>query len=57
MDLRLEDKAIVVTGGTAGIGRAIAAALAEEGASVVTSSRSAEGAGVGEVAHVSADLF
>ena len=57
MDLRLEDKAIVVTGGTAGIGRAIAAALATEGARVVTASRSSDGPGVGEVAHVAADLF
>ena len=57
MDLRLEEKAIVVTGGTAGIGRAIAAALCEEGARVVTASRSSDGPGVGEVAHVAADLF
>ena len=50
MDLRLEDKAIVVTGGTSGIGRAIAAGLAAEGARVVTVSRTVEGPGVGEVA-------
>ena len=57
MDLRLAGKAIVVTGATSGIGRAIAAGLAAEGAQVVTASRSAEGPGVGEVAHVAADLF
>ena len=57
MDLRLEDKAIVVTGGTSGIGRAIAAGLAAEGARVVTVSRTVEGPAVGEVAHVTADLF
>jgi NAD(P)-dependent dehydrogenase (short-subunit alcohol dehydrogenase family) len=57
MDLRLREKVIVVTGATSGIGRAIGAALASEGARVVTSSRSADGPGVGEVAHVSADLF
>ncbi len=57
MDLRLADKAIVVTGATSGIGRAIAAALAAEGARVVTASRSSDGPGVGEIAHVAADLF
>jgi 3-oxoacyl-[acyl-carrier protein] reductase len=57
MDLQLQGRAIVVTGATSGIGRAIAAALAAEGAEVVTSARSANGPGVGEVAHVSTDLF
>jgi NAD(P)-dependent dehydrogenase (short-subunit alcohol dehydrogenase family) len=57
MDLRLENKAIVVTGSTSGIGRAIAAALAAEGARVVTSGRSQTGPGVGESLHVPADLF
>ncbi len=57
MDLGLAGKSIVVTGGSAGIGRAIAAALVEEGARVVTVSRTADGPGVGEIAHVTADLF
>lgn len=40
--MRLQDKVIVVTGSTRGIGRAISLACAREGASVVISSRSAE---------------
>lgn len=42
MDLRLHDAVIVVTGGSAGIGRATALELAREGASVVVGARSAE---------------
>ena len=57
MDLRLQGRAIVVTGATSGIGRAIASALAAEGARVVTAARRANGPGVGEIAHVSADLL
>ncbi len=40
--MRLQDKVVVITGSTRGIGRSIALACASEGASVVVSSRSAE---------------
>jgi len=40
MDLRLNDKTALVTGSTAGIGFAIAQALAKEGASVIVNGRS-----------------
>jgi NAD(P)-dependent dehydrogenase (short-subunit alcohol dehydrogenase family) len=43
MDLELTSKRAIVTGGRQGIGRAIAAALAAEGARVVISSRDGEG--------------
>ena len=38
--MRLQDKVVVITGSTRGIGRSIALACASEGASVVVSSRS-----------------
>jgi 3-oxoacyl-[acyl-carrier protein] reductase len=53
VDLGLRDKVCVVTGSTYGIGRATAELLREEGATVVTSGRSADG--IGDL-HVSADL-
>ena len=40
MDLQLSDKTALVTGSTAGIGRAIAARLADEGATVIVNGRS-----------------
>jgi NAD(P)-dependent dehydrogenase (short-subunit alcohol dehydrogenase family) len=40
MDLQLTNKKALVTGSTAGIGFAIASALAQEGASVIVNGRS-----------------
>lgn len=40
MDLHLTDRVYIVTGGTSGLGRAVAGALVDEGARVVVSSRS-----------------
>ena len=43
MDLKLKDKRALVTGSTAGIGAAIAAGLAREGARVIVTGRSSGG--------------
>src|SRR3954470_15404972 len=43
MDLKLRDKLALVTGSTAGIGYAIAEALAREGARVIVNGRTDEG--------------
>ena len=42
MDLALKDKVAVVTGASGGIGLAVTKALADEGALVVTGSRTTE---------------
>jgi 3-oxoacyl-[acyl-carrier protein] reductase len=55
MDLGLRDKACLVTGSTAGIGRETARLLAEEGARVVTAGRGGAPQ-VGETLHVMGDL-
>jgi 3-oxoacyl-[acyl-carrier protein] reductase len=43
MDLGLNDRVYIVTGGSRGLGKAVASELVREGAKVVVSSRSAEG--------------
>lgn len=53
MDLGLEDKVVVVTGSTGGIGLQVARLLQDEGAHVVTNGRRDDG--IGEL-HVTADL-
>jgi 3-oxoacyl-[acyl-carrier protein] reductase len=55
LDLGLQDRVCVVTGSTGGIGLATAQLLADEGAKVVTSGRSAA-PGIGEALHVAGDL-
>ena len=57
MDMGLKGKVVLVTGSTAGIGLAAARMLAEEGASVVTTSRSEAPPDVGEALHVQADFL
>ena len=42
MDIRLDGKVAIVTGGSRGIGRGIAAAMAEAGAKVMITSRNEE---------------
>ncbi len=54
MDLQLEGKAALVLGASKGLGRAIAEALAAEGADVITVARS--GAGLPGRLHIHADL-
>jgi 3-oxoacyl-[acyl-carrier protein] reductase len=56
VDLGLAGKRCLVTGSTAGIGLEVARGLVAEGARVVTNGRRAESPGVGEEAHVGADL-
>ncbi|MGV0743934.1 SDR family NAD(P)-dependent oxidoreductase [Mycolicibacterium sp. XJ870] len=59
MDLQLKDRVAVVTGGSKGIGRAVAATLMAEGTRVVIASRTAPGFGrqEGEYLHVAVDLM
>lgn len=55
MDLRLENRVALITGGTAGIGLATAKLMVENAATVVTVSRGSA-PGIGEALHVAADL-
>ena len=54
MDLQLDGKTALVLGASKGLGRAIAAALADEGVAVITVARSASGASGSH--HITADL-
>ncbi|TAD83669.1 MAG: SDR family oxidoreductase [Sphingomonadales bacterium] len=54
MDLQLEGKTALVLGASKGLGRAIAGALADEGAEVITVARS--GGGLDGQPHITADL-
>jgi NAD(P)-dependent dehydrogenase (short-subunit alcohol dehydrogenase family) len=56
VDLGLAGKRCLVTGSTGGIGLEAARELVAEGAAVVTCGRRAAAPGVGEVAHLAADL-
>jgi 3-oxoacyl-[acyl-carrier protein] reductase len=56
VDLGLAGARCLVTGSTAGIGLEAARILAAEGARVVTCGRRPESPGIGEVAHVTAEL-
>ena len=51
MDLKLENKHVLVTGSTGGIGAGIAQRFAEEGATVVINGRRADAAGTGGPSH------
>jgi NAD(P)-dependent dehydrogenase (short-subunit alcohol dehydrogenase family) len=55
VELELDGRVVLITGGTAGIGLATARGMVESGATVVTVSRSG-GPGVGEALHIVADL-
>lgn len=55
MELGLEGRIVLITGGSAGIGLATAKAMVENGATVVTVSRG-EAPRVGEALHIAADL-
>ncbi|MGN9843792.1 SDR family NAD(P)-dependent oxidoreductase [Nonomuraea sp. H19] len=57
MDLQLSGRVAIVTGASKGIGLAIARSLAEEGAYVVSVSRTRAGELPGKAVHVAADLM